>query len=303
MTGMRRLPVLLSLALLAAVPSVAPAQAAPAKEKATTHGYVVNRLAIPMTGAQATKVGFDLDGDGDVDNKVGNLFALLAGQGVNLQAASDDAVQGGTLVTLLSVQASSLVNATGVQVRLFKGKTTASPDLDGGGTFTVDSSASVTKAKGAIVKKKLTTKPGKAKLSLPSLYPGLPAIKLVLTKARLTAKCTAVRCAKGRVGGGISTAQVDTAIIPAIGAIARAAIKADCTGTTESTCADGSNGKTMMGLFDTNNDGLVTDQEVRSNPYVKGALAPDVDLNGDGKTDALSMAVGFSAVNATIKGA
>ncbi len=299
---MRKLPALLSLALatasIAAVSTPAEAKA----PKSVKHGYVVNRIVTPMTGAQANKVGFDLDGDGDVDNRVGQLFAVLASQGVDLQATSDAAVRSGDLVTLLSIQSVSLNDAAVAKVRLFKGESVDSPDLDGGGTFTVDSAAPATALAGRIVTRAVTTKPAKVRLVLPSLYPGLPTIRFDLRKGRLAARCTDVRCSKGRIGGGIPAAQIDSRIIPAIGAIARAAIAADCTGTTESTCADDSNGKTMMQLFDSDDDGTVTDQEVRSNPYVRSALAPDVDLDHDGTADALSIGIGFRAVNATVHG-
>ena len=295
---MRRLPVLLSIALVGALPLTAPAQAKPATVK---HGYVVSRFLVPTSGAQAIKVGFDLDGDRVVDNRIGQLFGFLAGEGLDLQAAADEAVSRGAVVSLVSIRTTSLKNDDAVKVRLLRGKPVEDPDFTAG-TFAVDGDAPKSVLKGRIAGGVLLTKPGKLRLTLPSLYPGLPSISLDLAKARLAAKCTATRCRKGKLGGGISVVQINLRVVPAIGAIARAAIAADCTGATESTCADGSNGQTMMQYLDADNDGTVTNEEVRTNLLVKSALAPDVDLDGDGKKDAVSIGVGFRAVFADVKG-
>lgn len=300
MTSMRKLPALLSLALVATLPFQASAEAKP--PKAVKHGYVVNRLILPTSSGQATQVAFDVDGDGDVDNRVGQLFSLLASQGVDVQSGADQAVDSGALVTLLSIQATSLKDAKGAKLRLFKGLSVAAPDLNGGGKFKVDKAAPKSVLKATITKKVVATKPGTVRLTLPSLFPGLPVVRFDLRHAQVAAKCTAERCSKGRIGGGISSAQIDAAVVPAIGAIARAAIAADCTGTTEDTCTEGSAGRTMMGIFDANDDGLVTDQEVRTNGLVQAMLAPDLDLDGDGTKDALSFGIGFSAANASIRG-
>ena len=47
---------------------------------------------------------------------------------------------------------------------------------------------------------------------------------------------------------------------------------------------------------------LVTDQELRDSALIQSLLAPDLDYNGDGEGDALSVGIGFTAVNATVRG-
>ena len=59
---------------------------------------------------------------------------------------------------------------------------------------------------------------------------------------------------------------------------------------------DGSTGKTLLGLFDTNMDCTVTVEEISTNSLIVSLLAPDVTI--DGKM-ALSLGIKASATKGT----
>jgi hypothetical protein len=298
---MRKVPVLLSLALVATALSASHA-GAETKPKPVKYGYVVNKIYVPTSNDQARTYGIDMTGDGHPDNQLGMVFAAFASQGVDAQGAVDALVSSGQQVTLLSVRTTSLSNAKGVRVRLFKGKPKASPDLDGGGRFAVDKTAPHADLKAKIVKRVLVPRPGDVPFAVPGFLPGMTSVDLQLVKAVVIAKCTKKRCKAGKIVGAVMESDIEARVIPAIGDAARAVIARDCTGTTEDTCVDGSDGKSMMNLFDTDDDGTVTNQEVEEAPLIQSLLAPDLDLDKNGKPDALSVGMGFTAVNARVRG-
>ena len=49
--------------------------------------YLVNTIALPATGTEASGAAFDLDGDGAAENQLGQVFAvLLSAGGLDLQS-------------------------------------------------------------------------------------------------------------------------------------------------------------------------------------------------------------------------
>jgi hypothetical protein len=300
---MRKAPVLLSLALVASAALAVPADARPARlTKPVKHGYVINDLLVPTTNDQARAYAIDVDRDGEVENQFGSVLATLASQGLEFQSPMDVSIATGAVVMLLSVQTTSLQNARGVKVRLFRGVPKASPDLNGGGRFRVDKTAPKTELKARIKNRAIRTRAGNVSVSLPPFYPGLPDIRLDLVRGRIEGSCKAKRCVKGKIGGALTSEDVDAHIIPALGAMARAYVAADCPTTPPDDCPPNSAGSTMLNLFDANDDKVITDQEVRENSLIQSLLAPDLDLDRNGVRDALSVGFGFTARWAKIRG-
>src|SRR5262245_43123430 len=66
--------------------------------------YVVSGLRLPSQ-SQASRVGCDLDGDGQIDNALGRVVGGLPSVNAlfDFQRAADDAFQTGALVLLLDV--------------------------------------------------------------------------------------------------------------------------------------------------------------------------------------------------------
>src|SRR5690242_13405889 len=109
------------------------------------HKYVVNSLQVPMSRSD---FAIDLNGDGHVDNQLGNIIGALSAQNFDVQTQVDDSVKAGRVILLISVQTTdtSLKSDTNVGVTFYLGKEFTNggdggvnPDFTGTGMFTVDS--------------------------------------------------------------------------------------------------------------------------------------------------------------------
>ena len=99
--------------------------------------------------------------------------------------------------------------------------------------------------------------------------------------------------------GALSQDDINTKVIPAVVTQLQPTIARDCTMLTAPPgcgCADGTTGKTIIGLFDTNMDCMVTASEVMTNSLIMSLLAPDVTIDG---TKALSLGIKVTAEKAT----
>src|SRR5262249_46518348 len=110
-------------------------------------------ITLPTTPQLADDVGLDLDGDGEVDNAIGNFLpALIAlsGGSFDLQGAIDDSVDDGTILLLADLFTPSLTDASSATFTVAIGAnpsptpctdpddpTTCRQHLDGNGTFDV----------------------------------------------------------------------------------------------------------------------------------------------------------------------
>lgn len=266
----------------------------------TRETWVASQLILPMNASQAATYGFDVDGDGTVDNQLGNIMAaLVSGLGsVDFQGAVDAAILTGAAVQLVQTTtgaSTAVAFSTGAPAttpctdpsnlttcgRHLNGTTsfTATPPLDpalvGTGTSAVFQAG-----------------PGAATLQVP-LFGG-PALILPLLKARASFTRSGTTLS-GKVGGAIPMTTVNSTIIPALYNWIVTAIALDCTGTT---CTPGSLGETLLALFDADHDGTVTLAEVQGNALISSLFAPDVDTNGDHVLDALSVGFGYQLVGA-----
>ncbi|TMK84700.1 MAG: hypothetical protein E6G57_14740 [Actinobacteria bacterium] len=88
--------------------------------------FVINKVTLPKT---KTDTAIDLNGDGRVDNQLGNIFSALSANGVDRQLAEDQAVEGGTATELLSIGAhdSSLQNDDSVSTVVNKAAAPTAP--------------------------------------------------------------------------------------------------------------------------------------------------------------------------------
>lgn len=84
--------------------------------------YVVSKLEFPMTEAEATTFGLDVDGDGHVDNLFASPAIALAKRGILIEAGNDAALANAQLLMLADLQARDLTTAAAAGFEMFLGE-------------------------------------------------------------------------------------------------------------------------------------------------------------------------------------
>ncbi len=265
----------------------------------TQYFFAANRFLIPTTQEQTKEFAFNLDGDlqNSRDNKFGDLLTLLtsASQGIELQATLDQAVMDGQIVSLNILKASDPLNDKSVSWSFFLGhKPQVMPKFDGTDQFTVDTDAPViAPIVGSLTNGHFIGGPGSARVQMYLLG---QMVDVKLSGVYLEADVTANGCANGKLGGGLSVEEFRGKILPALLAGLDQVIKSD------ETVAG-----TLLPIFDTDRNGIISIEEFESNPLLMLAVSPDLDLldasgsfnpNQDGVKDSYSLGIGFTCVPA-----
>lgn len=277
------------------------------------HQFVINTITIPTSSAEATMCGLNIDGDvqNRVDNALGQIIAVLASNaGADPQTVMDQALADGSALHLLDVQADSLADDPSVAMRPFFGDDTDGNPADnfsGSEMFDISASSPMNDlVPGAIVTGGLDLGPGEMSVRI-VLFGGAPPVAVPLVGVRTTGGITATNISNGILGGAITQDTIDNILLPAVTLGMQTLVAQDCGGTFPNCCTDGSNGQTVVALFDENDDCTVSQSEVENNNLVMSLLAPDVDLfdasgnfnpGADGVKDSLSLGVCFTAVGA-----
>jgi hypothetical protein len=268
----------------------------------TRETWVAAQLILPTSVSDATTYGFDVDGDGSVDNQLGNIlaaFTAAAGSGsLDLQGAADAAVLTGAAVQLFETTTGA---STAVAFRTGVPGTAPCTDpldlatcghhLNGTTSFTPSAPANPALV-GTGTAAAFQAGPGAATLQVPLFGGQVVSLPLVMARASFSRSGMTL---SGKVGGAVPMATVDTVVIPALHDWIAAAVARDCPG---GICVSGSIGETLLTLFDADHDGAVTLLEVQGNPLISTLVAPDVDTNGDHVGDALSVGLGYQLVGA-----
>ncbi len=294
--------------------------------------FVVSGLTIPASATESGALALDIDGDGDVENALGGLLgALTSTAGLELQPGVDEQLADASFILLASVQATDLVNASGVGTYIFFGENpmpaactdpldlaTCGKHLNGDGTFDIAAdSPSDSVLAGTLAGGELTTNPGKVSIELP-LGDTAP-LQIDLIGAQIQANVSESGITEGRIAGAITDTDVKTKVIPSVAVLVSGLITDDCPDAVPGACncEAGSAGASVIGFFDkgyTLNgemvgeaDCMVDEEELLQNSLIEATLLnPDLDLldengayspNSDGIKDSLSLAIGFSAVN------
>lgn len=280
---------------------------APPSPAGHTH-FVIDRQLVPTTNAQARDYGLDLNNDMTVDNQLGMVMSTLAGMGLDTQATMDEAIDTGAALTLADLGADDLTTAATATFTLYKGTspmptpcanaqdTICRKHLAGTGSFTVDPTAPKDPPlAGSIAAGKLTAGPGH--LTIQFTMTGATPMMVTLIGARVELMPTAM-AVTGKLGGGISMTDINTKIIPAMRDSFQAQVMAECTmlqSPPTCGCPQSSQGKTLLGLFDTNpQDCTISLAEVQNNSLITSLLAPDVTLEN---MPALSLGLGVHMVS------
>jgi hypothetical protein len=263
--------------------------------------WVAATVTLPVRPELAGTLGFDLDGDGRLDNALGRVLAATvqaAGSGgIDLQGDVDQAVQAGALVQLVETRAGTrdtVIFRTGSPVLPActdpADPTTCGMHLGGTASFQADPAGPALTGQGTA--DDIEAGPGPTTLQL--AFFGGQTIALPLVNARASFHRSGDRL-QGTVGGAIRMADVRAEILGSMQTWIATVVDRDCA---EGTCVEGSTGATLLVLFDEDRDGQVSVAEVQSNALLTSLLAPDVDTDGDGTRDAISLGVGYELVGA-----
>jgi hypothetical protein len=274
--------------------------------------YVVSGGTLAATTEQTSEFAFDLDDNGTKDNALGRLLVTLGSQGFDPQKNLDTALQSGQFIMLVDFQTPSFTSAGGAGLTIKLGTdpmpagctnpsdpTTCGKHLDGNGSFAVKTGTSAT---GLVVGPVAggTFDGGPGELAIGFIIGGA-AVDFQLIGARVEASgLSEAGITTALVGGAVSKSDVDAKLIPTIFTQLNPLIERDCPGTTgpDCACVNGSTGKTLHGLLDTDKNCEVTLDEVKSNELLTLLLKPDVKIDG---VDAISFGFKARTVKATVR--
>jgi hypothetical protein len=277
------------------------------------HTYVVSRVAVPTTIADATAFGMDLNGDGQVDNQLGRLVAALANLGVDLQSVVSGGIDRGTPILLLNLRTSSFSSTGDARAEVRIGdpasampQPCAGPNdmicrrhLDGTGTFRIatgsrEDIALTGKISGG------TFEGGPGAVSLELSFGGVAAVPLQLIGAR--ARATGLsegKIDRAVIAGGLTVDRFDTHVIPAIRERINALVRVSCPGTAPPGCgcplAPSTSGALLLAFDGSPRDCSVSADEIRNNVAVRALVGPDVTIGGE---PSLSAGLEIQAVSA-----
>lgn len=279
------------------------------------HDYIVNDLHVPISSAEAGTIGVDLDGDGTIDNKLGAIVALLISNGSGdpnplLNADIDQ----GALVIPIRLYVDAWTGDGTTMMLSYEGEpTTTPPAFDGSDVLDVVAGSPTDMFLcGPYSSGVADVGPGQLLVPLPLLS---ETVFVPLQEARVIGAIGQTTWTDVMLGGGVTETDVDQVVLPALLTYYNDVIADDPTG---------ANAVTLMDMFDGNCvdlggsctgvvagagdcvENLPTDvdpltiTELRCNALLHSALSPDVDSDGDGEDDLLSVGFRLQAVSATI---
>lgn len=280
------------------------------------HTFVVSSVELPAHAAAANELAFDLDGDRRPDNQLGIILPTLSEiLPRSVSDIVDDVLRRGELIILVDVQATDMVEATGVGGRIYAGKnptpsaciddvdTTCGRHLSGNASFDIDPELYMDAAfAGDVRGGEFTSMPSKMtfELYIEGLLPRPLLVDLIGARASSRHGDGTMQ---GIAGGAILLTDIHERIFPMAVEIA----ERDCTGTAPACCTENSLGASLVNYFDDNGDCALSVDELATNEVLRIVLTPDLDMlddNGnfaphsDGINESVSLGAGFNAVSA-----
>jgi hypothetical protein len=298
----------------------------------TDHDFIVNELFMPTTSQEAGENGVDIDNDGDIDNKLGQIIQLLVSNGLDgdLNETINENIADGDL--LLAARLRESGNGDGIvaiqilQTEIFD----STPIFDGGDTVLVptgtpqnlylcgewDSGPT------------LETSPANITLAFPLPEP-IGTLEVTLSAAQIrtvtdsdnthfaTSSVTSAQMTDVMIGGGLSEEEIygPGGLIEFLADFINDLVSEG--GSTADTIAQLFDGNCVplediagcetiepdVGECDSSADPpVITATELKCNALLHSALAPDVDSDGDGEDDLLSLGLRVaSAVPVTLE--
>jgi hypothetical protein len=284
------------------------------------YDYIVSELVLP-SGSGGEDIGVDIDGDGTIDNKLGAIMGLIPESETSPNDAVAESITNGSIIMLgrLVVSDWSLDQAMAVQI--FQGNTDPTADatednLTGSGNVLIDDNADRDLYLcGELVDGFVLAGPDEVVVSLSFSDMNLD---ITLNRAQIIADEVAMTQSDWTdvmIGGGISKQTLDNDLIPAlvdwlneatvadpdggIGEFVTGSLDSNCSNAVEG-CESVVNGEGECAPWDGNSETVLTETEMKCSSLFATALKPDVDIDGDGVNDLLSLGVKVSAISVTI---
>jgi hypothetical protein len=228
-----------------------------------THRFAVDAITLPMTGIEARTLGADLDGDRNVDNRLGSVLGTLAGPEV-ISPHAAAIIAAGAIASSVTVQADDLDDDPTVKV-VYLGAAGAPAVHVGGrlesGVFVSNRTAS-------------TRVPGSALLHLPVFVDADPSVVPVMGMQ--------IELAPDGAGGYDARLHGVMRRDDVVRAVAR--------GLDQLISARPRARRTMMYLLDKNRDWTLNEDDIERNKLMISLLTPDVRFDGE---DMLSIGFAF----------
>lgn len=266
---------------------------APATVDELALAAIVDSIELPT---KENDFAVDLDGTGK-KNRLKELD--LEGTALsffNLQDEVDAQIARGEFVLLFEIFAESIADDPSVNIRSSEGKDLNGDPADnfsGDATFRrVVSSSSEAMLAGKIAAGALSAGPGDFSIPLP--FGPLGAVMVRLERAVIKADLGSSKSAMtaGQVNGAIPKEEVEATVVPTLADLL----------TYSWMSATIPLLKVMLASMDTNKNGKIDNEEVRSHDVFGRFVEPDIDLDGDKTPDAVSIGYGFSATRCKIDG-
>ena len=271
---------------------------------------VMSAITLP-DATTATKIGHDYNGDGTVDNALGNILgglSSMAGGSLNVQEAVDSGINKGTTLVLLRMQADDWATDDSSKAQAWVGapkQCCSTPDdsaacaaeakttcFAGGAEFAPAADSPTDAYFGGMISgSQATYGPAGMKFVLPFTGAGALTLNLKAVYIKGTVGADGKSLSNGILAGAVTQDDLNNNLLPTITTMLNDTLTDPAT---EQSVKD-----VIAQLFDTDTSGTVTLEEVKDSTIVKTFLAGDVDVDGDG-TKELSLGLGFEAVSAAI---
>jgi hypothetical protein len=276
--------------------------------------YVVSRVILPTSNTQARELGVDLDGDNNNDNQLGMVISFLSARGVGPGEHVDEMINRGEPIMLATLQfprASDPDDTIGLT--LLEGTdpvptpcvdaadTTCGRHLQGSGQFVASPTPNLALLAEWTAARPFTVGPDALTVSIP-LYSDVVTFQLAAARVRVTVANNTMLA--GAIGGGLSTSELNTKLLPSFKHYIEERIARECTPSSDPTtfCGcpltmDEYDARYWLATFDTSpKDCVLSDDEIIHNQLVVSLLAPGVQIDG---VFMLSIGFGFDAVRAS----
>jgi hypothetical protein len=249
---------------------------------------LVDRVVMPRSGSQFAA---DLDGDGIPDNKLGLVVEAInqAAPALNWAASMEQHlaqnIKQGQMLILVQLTGASFDNEPAAKLRLDLGQD--KDQIPGDNLSGAEELGIVSFSPGSTLDARITA--GQL-----SAVPGDAMVPLILAgqqnvvqgrKVHSRGQVAGDRIVNGEFFGAVPSSEMDQKILPGMAAYI-----------TQTYQTSDPQGKAMVEqLLDLDKDGKVTAQEMKSS-IIGLALRPDVDTDGDGAKDAVSIGFGYTTV-------